>query len=102
MDPCQKARALIRAAGSGFSATAKYDLASKGVLASLTQLRKLDGGRLLEASAVWSSRTQQWLLEATGRPHAAHKVSATCAPGCDASAHCCPCGLRGPRSPWAT
>jgi len=81
VDLCQKARALIRAAGSGFSATAKYDLASKGVLASLTQLRKLDGGRLLEASAVWSSRTQQWLLEATGRPHAAHKVSATCAPG---------------------
>ncbi len=73
-------RALCLAAGSGFSATAKYDLASKGVLASLTQLRKLDGGRLLEASAVWSSCSRQWLLEAAGRPHGAHKMSATCAP----------------------
>ena len=46
----------------------------------LTTLQKLANGRALEAAAVWSSRSRQCVLEASAKPHAAHKLSATCAP----------------------
>ncbi|KAK9821589.1 hypothetical protein WJX81_002395 [Elliptochloris bilobata] len=68
---------LSKALGSGVTGTAKYDLAAKSVVASLSQLRKLGGGRLLETGAVWNSRAKQWVLEAAGKPHPAHKLSAT-------------------------
>ena len=68
------------AAGSGLTGTAKLDLASKSVVASLSQLQKLANGRALEAAAIWNSRSRQCVLEASAKPHAAHKLSATCAP----------------------
>lgn len=49
-------------------------------MASLSQLQKLANGRALEAAAVWNSRSQQCMLEASAKPHAAHKLSATCVP----------------------
>ena len=65
--------------------TAKFDLASKSVVASLSQLQKLAGGRVLEAAVVWNSRLRQCVLEASAKPHAAHKLSATCAPAAPAT-----------------
>ena len=72
--------ALLRLSGNGATATAKFDLASRSAVANLTQLRKFDGGRMLETGVLWNSRTKQWLLEAAGKPHPAHKLTVTCTP----------------------
>lgn len=64
-------------AGNNVTSNLKWDLGGRNVIVGLLKVLKFSQGRFLELGAQYSDKTQLLTLEAAGKPHKDHKLSAS-------------------------
>ena len=64
-------------AGNNVTSNLKWDLGGRNVIVGLLKVLKFSQGGFLELGAQYSDKTQLLTLEAAGKPHKDHKLSAS-------------------------